>query len=85
MRPAVSLRNQRTFLNFVAVLRKLVAEHARKIDIVQTNLIGVVLFVVVVLPALVPPTETDDRRPTIRKEIFQGASRPIQHIDMPIA
>src|SRR6266478_3303511 len=57
----------RRLLNFFCVLGKFVAKDADKINIVQNNHVGVVLFVIVVLPALVPPAEPDDRWPAIRK------------------
>jgi hypothetical protein len=50
-------------LNFVSVLRELVPKDASKIDIVQNDHVRVVFFGVVVLPAFVPPTETDNCRP----------------------
>ena len=52
-------------LNFVGVLDKFIPKNAGKIEIVQNDHVGVVFLMVVVLPALVPPAETDDRRPAI--------------------
>jgi len=60
-----SLRTYRRFLNLVGVPGKFVTEDASKIDIVKNDHIGVVFFVVVVLPALVPPAKTDNCRPAI--------------------
>jgi hypothetical protein len=53
------------FLNFVSVLCKFITKHAGKIDIVQNNQVTVVFLGVVVLPAFVPPAESDDCRPSI--------------------
>src|SRR5205085_5431802 len=69
-----SLRNDRFFLNFVGVLRELIPEYAGKIEIVQDDHVGIVFFLVVILPAFIPPAETDDRRPAARKKIFERRS-----------
>jgi hypothetical protein len=60
-----SLRTYRRLLNPVGVPGKFVTEDASKIDIVKNDHIGVVFFVIVVLPAFVPPAETDNCRPAI--------------------
>ena len=65
MRLRDSFRNQRRLLNFVGVSRERIPKDARQIDIVQNDHVGVVFFVVIVLPAFVPPAETNDRRPPI--------------------
>ena len=53
------------FLNLVRVLRKLVPKDTRKTGIVKNDHVGIVFFVIVVLPAFVPPAEPDDTRPSI--------------------
>jgi hypothetical protein len=47
------------------VVCKLIAKHAREITVVQNDHIGVVLFIIVVLPPFIPPAETDDAGPSI--------------------
>ena len=59
------IRNNRGFLNFVCVFCKLIAKHTRETNVVQNDHIGVVFFVVVVLPPFIPPAETDDAGPSI--------------------
>jgi hypothetical protein len=65
MRRRRLLRNQRHFLNLLAMAHEFVAKDACKIDIMQNDHVGVVLFMIVILPAFIPPTETDDRWPAI--------------------
>jgi len=60
-----SLRSNWFFLNFVCVSCKLIAKHAREITVVQNDHIGVVLFMIVVLPPFIPPAETDYAGPSI--------------------
>src|SRR6516225_1557732 len=79
-----SLRNQRGRLNFVGVLRQLFPKHAGKIGIVQNYHVSVVLFVIIVLPTFVPPTEANNRGPAIGKKVFERISCPLHDIDMPI-
>jgi hypothetical protein len=59
------VRKNCLLLNFVGVLRELVVKDARKIDVVQNDHVGVVFLVIVVLPRLIPPAKTCDRRPVI--------------------
>jgi len=47
------------------VLRELITKHARKIDIVQNDHVGIVLFAIIILPAFVPPAKADNRGPAI--------------------
>src|SRR5438105_15681136 len=68
--------NHRCFLNSVDVLRKLVTKHSRKIDVVQNDHVSIVLFGVVILPALVPPTKADNCRPAIPEESVQRRLLP---------
>jgi hypothetical protein len=60
-----SLRSNWFFLNFVCVFCKLIAKYTRETNVVQNDHIGVVFFVVVVLPPFIPPAETDDAGPSI--------------------
>ena len=53
------------FLNFVCVLCQLAAEYLCKIIIVEDDHVSVVSFVIVVLPAFVPPAKTNDAGPSI--------------------
>jgi hypothetical protein len=62
-----SLRDDRRLLNFGGVSRELIVKHAGKISIVQDDQVGVVLLVIVVLPAFIPPAETDHGRPLTGK------------------
>src|SRR6184192_210751 len=55
------------FLNFVCMLCKLIAKHACEINVVHNDHVGVVFFVIVVLPAFIPPTETDHAWPSACK------------------
>src|SRR6266849_430739 len=63
--PPLPLRKDRSFLNFIGMQREFAAENLRKIRIVQNDHVGIVCFSVVVLPSFIPPTETDDIRPSI--------------------
>src|ERR1035437_5729766 len=65
------------FLNFVGVRGELVAEDAGQCLIVQDNQIGVVFFVIVVLPSLVPPAESDNGRPVLGEEFLQRSLRTL--------
>ena len=47
------------------VLREFIAKYPRKINIVQDDHVGIMLFVLVILPAFVPPAETDYAGPSI--------------------
>ena len=57
--------NHRLFLNLIRVFIKLLTKRAREIRIVQDDHVGVVLLMIVVLPAFVPPAETDHAGPSI--------------------
>jgi len=59
------------FLNFVCVFCKFIAKHAREINVVQNDHIGVVFFVVVVLPPFIPPAETDTPGHRFGEEIVE--------------
>lgn len=57
---------------------ELFPEGGRQHRIVQDVEIGIVRRDVVVFPALVPPTEANDRRPAPGKKILQSRPRPIR-------
>ena len=64
--------------------RKRFLENTRQLRVVQNDQIGIVLLDIVVLPALVPPAESNHRRPAIREQTRQRILGPLRRVDIAI-
>jgi hypothetical protein len=57
-------RNDRSFLNFLSVRSEFASEHPRQVNIMENDHVSIVFYMVVVLPAFIPPAETDHAGPS---------------------